>query len=603
MAQEFFGANPTSQASETNPGKGKNKMSLQDYFSVDTGLNKALGEDLEKFVKQFDERLGSTVKVLVLKAAGLRAPAVFAVKGKRAFGLLIEAGITKPLTTRLVNHGGRMTERQEVVDDIVDKRFVKAATEFLNESIKGTDVKIVGMSVVPKSAEILADMTVGYCVAYANIALMNSDAGLTAENITDSDYRLVNSFQFLPNSTTTSAFGVPLATDFKIQTTARKKSANGNKITASLNEDSEAFMLSSVNGRIDAFYQPKNAFSLNNSNTIFGAQQMPSPGYIGLVVLNDINGLSTDGTGRETLLTQLVGIASAARLAAGQNFQRVWQPTPGEQNTKENPGLVALEHNVFGDINYEPQELEIHHGIGKAKDNEMNLTQLVQSYFHKTALIVLEVQSNGPNSFIQNKFIKAAKGDLDAAKEIGAELDFFTGGKFGKIFDIEKQSIAAIKPVVTHAGYYLAEDNNTRVDIASIDHMVKLRAYGTEPSAMYTLTPSPEKNSFDQLSKRHELLQEIASSFRQTGWKSQVFFNPKFIQAIIKSFDSAGLRMGTENLETQGNQFSNNIVLDSVLGDLNDGIELGDLFSDSILDSSGNSILDTDMLDLSGSIL
>lgn len=599
MAEQFFSDQKTT--SQTKPGA--NAMSLQDYFSVDTGLNKSLGENLEKFIEKFEERLGSGTKVLVLKSPSLRAPAVFAVKEGRAFGHLIEAGITKPLTTRLSNQNGRMVERAETAADIVDERFVKVATEFLNKSISGA-VKIVGVSVVPKSADILNDNVIGYCVAYANLALLNTGAKLTAKAITDSDFRLVNSFQFTPDGNTLNPFGVPLATDFKIQTSARKKSSKGNNsITSSPNEDSDQLVLSNVSGRVDAFYQPKNRFLGQSNNVLFGAQQMPEPGYIGLVVLNDINGLSEDGRGRETLMTQLIGIASAARLAANQNFQRVWQPTPGENNTKENPGLVALEHNVFNDMNYEPQELTVHHGVGKMKDNEMGLTQLVQSYFHKTALIVLECESNSPNSFIQNKFVKAAKGDSAAMKEIVDELNLFTKDEFGKIFNTETQSIAAIKPVVTHSGYYLSDDNQTRIDISSVDHMRKLRAYGTEPSAMYTLTPSPDKNSFEQLFKRSELLQRIAPSFRQTGWKSQVFFNPKFIQAIIKAFDNAGLRMGTENLESQDNGFMQTSILDSVLGDLNTGMELGDLFSDSVLDAAGNSILDTDMLDLSGSIL
>ena len=585
--------------SKTNPNPEEGKVeNFWGNYGIPTGINTSVSERVNKMLERMKEETDKSIRIFMLnQPVNVRAPIIFACLGNRVAGILLEEGITRPLTVKTDTVNNNLIEVQEVASNIIDEPMKAASRAFLiDQGIK--DPELINIAVIPKDANLEDESVIGYCMAYLRLAVIPNSRDVTIQQLKDNDAQVSISHNFNPAATFLTTLGRPLASDVTMSVTAAKKQTRKEQTTASLNQESPGFTLANVNVTIDALYQqPDVLATLQQSGALFGDNKIEAP-YIPLVVINDNNGLSPNGQGVESLTNQFIGIMAAAQLTRRGNWARPWQAIPGAVTKKTCLGNVGIECNLLNDPAFIPGPLKVSYA-GVADSSAITLPVLVNSYFKPTALLAIDVEIGSANQFAQRELLNC----LDSVKRPAAEkkiretLDRFTGNKFSARLP-ENTRMVSTDFARTHAGHFRDEKTNSKVDINSIDYFSKLDAWGNDPAAMADLQVIPRNNTAEKLHRRAKILQGAVPSFEQTGWKIRLYLTPEMTNALLLAAQDAELVMSSENMDQNSpDQANRDTGLGSLIAGLDKSQAVDSLFSGSSVNSGEESLFNDSHLD------
>lgn len=204
------------------------------------------------------------------------------------------------------------------------------------------------------------------------------------------------------------------------------------------------------------------------------------------------------------------------------------------------------------DIGAVGYELDITQGkaipTGRDVFSTTDLQELVQTYFHQSPLISIEVDPEGPYNWVLNHFVRAGAGDPTSTKAIVDAANILTGGLFSK--EWQGNDICLVRHVM-HNGTYVDDDNKVR-PLSDIDYLATLNLFGgTDKQSFQRWVRSFEAAELDpieRLADREELLRARLSSVEVTGYSRRVTFSKQFLVALETALTKCGYHPNPENL-------------------------------------------------------
>ena len=239
----------------------------------------------------------------------------------------------------------------------------------------------------------------------------------------------------------------------------------------------------------------------------------------------------------------LFSLTSVGALEKGSQWLRAFLSRLGTGKKNQ------LNLRDIGAIGY---ELDITQGkmipTGRDVFSTEELQELVQTYFHQSPLISLEIDPEGPYNWVLNHFVRAGAGDPISIKVIVDAANTLTGNQFSKTW--QGGEVCVVRHVM-HNGTYVNDDNEVR-PLSDIDYLAALNLFGgTDKQSFQRWVKSFEDQNLDpieRLADREELLRARLSSVDITGYSRRVTFHKPFLVALEAALTACGYHPNPENL-------------------------------------------------------
>ncbi len=427
------------------------------------------------------------------------------------------------------------------IDMTTDKFFNQYMKEMAETALlytEGQDNNLFSVSaiVIPKKHPLtdISNISPIYDFGVANITnVIKLNSGqvtdlLTAKDLKHSSLALVNSIQITPGSTYTSYLSQPIDGDFNMVLSVQN--ANKQDIRSAIHGADEDICLTSVIGRVDFFRQ-----MVNPATTNYGMQQQSVPGYVPVIIMTQVSRLGKSSQVNDTLLSQLLGIASLMPMinTDDNNWVSVFEPQIGEFSARTSIGVLGLEHNPYPGLQHQPGIVEIIPNGDQIRDaNKFTAKEFAQIFCSKNIIVALDILKGGPLEKIQNIIATATKGSKSEMLIIN-ELDAFSDGKFSKLWRIKDQPILSLNPTIIHAGFYTDGDNKQR-DIRSVDYLAALEWSNGNQQILGPFVSGflPDTVTDIHLDQKRKMLVQAIPNMTITGLYQRVFLNNEFISTL-----------------------------------------------------------------------
>jgi hypothetical protein len=360
--------------------------------------------------------------------------------------------------------------------------------------------------------------------------------------------KVTNAFDITVNTNEhqgTGYDGLPVRRDISITTmvTPRQRE-NANR---SVHGGNTPRMFTKLGGYMDVIWAPVTP-PVQGMGWI-PAETLPTVKYTPRFVITEMENMITN-----SLPGQLMALATARALLDNRNWWAAFQQRPRMNSMAKgsvdmrDPGAFNIEGNLEGSAGY-----------GSAIDTSTSTFTLVEmadmlsKLMHPEVLITLAVSRSGPDAWMNNPFVEAARGSTFAITEILRAADTLTGGEFAKYYGADPVSPVILTgndqigyQDVAHAGYYVDREGVKR-DIRDIDYLalMNLRGHNTpELGAQYTDTQNrQEYNARIRLDRRARIIQECLGSSEVvfTDIYRLVNFTGKFSVALARAVAACGI--------------------------------------------------------------
>ncbi len=180
----------------------------------------------------------------------------------------------------------------------------------------------------------------------------------------------------------------------------------------------------------------------------------------------------------------------------------------------------------------------------------VSIPDLVNTVCHDQLIYSLDVPEIGDNSYIENIFIAAANGDLQAYNAIITACNNLTNNMFGQMWQSGNAILVDDKCRI-HNGYFYFD--NKAVDFRELDYLAILGLFGErnpENVIAYANTFRPDATTeLQRLEERYRILQlaEGAGHMHLKGYSRRLTFTSQFIAALLGAFTHAGLTISLDN--------------------------------------------------------
>lgn len=537
-------------------------MGLAGRFK-DGGLGRSsVGEAVMKYTQVFreiiqehagDGETGIRVTSLDGQAQGLAMSSVLVTltseyQGQPYVGvytILIESSIGGRLQNRQVNMGqGTTAEYTAVPGDVCDDTYRQAVETVVRERHgKGAAVLDAGYTVIPVECSVEERDNLRKVLFHANKALVDIVSKATGQqaepttvrDIVDSQVVLTSliNYDTLPDH---NAAGLPVRSDLSVALQASSSSgAQGHH--------EQVLDITKVDGFIDLVYDANQDSQQQASPFGWAPQQQAPQRFYPRLVITD-NDTQVDAITPEL---QLLALSSTTVLSTNMAWAGVFVPdyNAGSVDLRD-IGAVGYEFNLTNNPQAEPAPVDT-----KADDfSTHDLQALIGTLVHDQLIYCIDVEEAGELSWIHGAFVAASRGSQSAHNSIVRAADNLTGGLFSQNFGNE--------PIVSsdnnriHLGYW-DDDNGNRRDLRDWDYLAMANYVGSRDIGLVR----EFVDTFDQVNIPIEMRLErreriysavLGSNYKIKGYAQRLTFNPKFIIALQRACEGAGLVVRTGNV-------------------------------------------------------
>lgn len=384
-----------------------------------------------------------------------------------------------------------------------------------------------------------------------NVALAAASSTLFTYAGGEDDYSLPNASQLrmsivqerynviasAANEEWLDATGKPRRVDVRLELkTGRPFDRNDRSQSLSQNV-SESTMLGWMGAALEFFHVPPPQMGYNSSNfDRLDNNESPIAQFFARYVITWMETAKIPSPSRLLFL-----LSMAESLRRPMNWYSLIRPTMRSSDTvaSRNIGLLNL---IASGYSTAGREL----GLPETNEDETKLQQWLSKVFHPNPIISMDVDLCGPNTWFMKDFADASK-LIDSPTEaaiaahdrlLGAAMVLTNGAIAEYGFEPGGNKLICFpEPTLIPMGTFTGADGHLRdarnIDLLSILNGPDAR-HDPKIALLYNDTFFPDSQS--QRDKCHitrlQLMQQLKSSFKHTGWAFRFTFNPEFISAL-----------------------------------------------------------------------
>lgn len=580
---------PQPQPTRNNPQQGNIKMnnmitSRQNYGISRTASSqsmRAILETIDKIAEADGGQLPNKLSYITLDGdkEGMKISAVVVVATPREINatnkfaayhtLLLDATSKADRRREMTTaKGGMRFERVIISGEAYDTKLSTRVAQAVGQQFPGYTLIDADSSVVPSAVDLKSELVVRNIVANATNAAGTLLAGQTNNDAWILTSEVVKNYSF-KNEVKSSyghfadLAGNPIRADVVMEMSLAAKQGNdginntNNSNDFVYNNDQTRDLITQMTGYIDIASVPQDAlppavtFGMNNGVNpnmfkINAARMIitniDTPGVSGelpviMQALGTLQLLQNKGMWKNVLLKQYKD--GAANMTGGVNIRDLSAisleapvvAAPGFQAEPQKPVRLPLMNNAI---------------------NDTVALSGINTYFIDQMLFSLDVEESGPSSWMIGVFAAAARGDVNARRDIFEAGDMVTNNKFSEIYKTLNNG-AMPTPVYNDdmyvdLGYYQSVQGQR--DIRDVDRLAVLNATGDSELETVNdwgnLQVNTELDALFRLSETRKIQQSIIPDMVVTGRAIRVTLNPTLVHAMALAVEATGLNYDTD---------------------------------------------------------
>lgn len=450
------------------------------------------------------------------------------------------------------NFMGTKYERLLVPADGYDKRMREEVAQRLAAKFPGYTQVSAEASVVPESVNPSNEREVLALTSNATIAaatMLQTKLGQI------DDFTLVGASQANMGVEIKSSFahgtnlaGLPVRSDVIIEMTdilAQSQNNQNNNDELSYSDAAATSLVSQINGYIDMIYYP------GGNNIGFGVQQNLYT-YVPRFVITNMDSEVTN-----TLPALLLALQTTQALAEQDRWQGALLRQHKEGASHPMRGVNIRDLGVIGlevprTTNFNPlQQLEetkpARFPTASAANGDAMVGTLIQTYIHPKSLVIsMDVEENGPNTWLTSIFVAAARGDVNADRELFDAAELLTLGNFSK--RLQQQGLDGARFMINdnaliNLGVWNSEYGLR--DIRDWDYLSVFNATGeADPNIIRDFSDQLVNSEVDpmfRLAENRKILTDLVDGVTITGRAARVTVDPGVLFCLSQAVRDAGL--------------------------------------------------------------
>lgn len=447
---------------------------------------------------------------------------------------------------------GTKYERLLVPADGYDKRMREEVAQRLAAKFPGYTQVSAEASVVPESVnpsnerEVLA-LTSNATIAAATMLQTKlgqiDDFTLVGAKDANMGVEIKSSFAH-----GTNLAGLPVRSDVIIEMTdilSQAQNNQNNNDELSYSDAAATSLVNQINGYVDMIYYP------GGNNTGFGVQQNLHT-YVPRFVITNMDSEVTN-----TLPALLLALQSTQALAEQDRWQGALLRQHKEGAAHPMRGVNIRDLGVIGlevprTTNFNPlQQLEeqkpARFPTASAANGDAMVGTLIQTYIHPKSLVIsMDVEENGPNTWLTSIFVAAARGDVNADRELFDAAELLTLGNFSK--RLQQQGLDGARFMINdnaliNLGVWNSEYGLR--DIRDWDYLSVFNATGeTDPTIIRDFSDQLVNSDVDpwfRLAENRKVLTDLLDNMTITGRAARVTVDPGVLFCLSQAVRDAGL--------------------------------------------------------------
>lgn len=247
-------------------------------------------------------------------------------------------------------------------------------------------------------------------------------------------------------------------------------------------------------------------------------------------------------------------LAALQVLALRQN--NVWAMaywSAATRNSKE------LDINDLGALGYEAALMRDEAGNGRFIETKGDTVtpevraRLVGDLFYPDLYVSVDVAEAGADTWNNEIFLAAARGDVVAKRALRQHANILTGGYFEKHYDGDGSIVVAFDSRI-HMGDYLDPVSRQRRDIRDYGYVAIANQFGANDLQQLARWSdsfiNPNEPAALREFRRYQILERSVQDLRITGMAWRCRFEPKFLFALANAAAEAGLALQVRLPET-----------------------------------------------------
>lgn len=448
------------------------------------------------------------------------------------------------------NFMGTKYERLLVPADGYDKRMRAAVEQRLAAKFPGFTLVTAEASVVPESvnpgneAEVLnlaSNATIAAATMLDNKLNRTNDFTLEGAAQANMGVEIKSSFNHAVNLA-----GLPVRNDVTIEMTDILGGAQTNNTSDELSYSDAAAtsLVSQINGYVDLIYYPSNSGG-------FGMQQNLYT-YVPRFVITNIDSEVTN-----TLTSLLLALQTTQSLAEQERWQGALLRQHKEGAAHPMRGMNIRDIGVIGlevprSVNFNPlaaleEQKPSRFPTNSPAAGDAMAGTLITTYIHpKTLVVSMDVEENGPNTWLTSVFVAAARGDEAADTELFDAADLLTLGNFSKRLaqaGVDRRGFMINDNALINLGVWNSEYGLR--DIRDWDYLSVFNATGeADPTIIRDFSDQLVNSDVDpwfRLAKNREIIADLVDHVTITGRAARVTVDPVKLFCLSQAVKDAGL--------------------------------------------------------------
>lgn len=556
------GNTATGAAQQSNPsGDQPNVMRANAFLRRDFQYRSNAVEIqhyLEAIDKQLTPEMKKTYRFIALDDPSSLAISALIMTGRwlaggkeHVFFYTLQIEATSRVSSFTDNVNGQQVEITRVASDALDEKMFAAVRQKVAEIFPGAretmhncGAAVVHTTVDPKNDEQIHNVLVmaGRAVQGHMVHAFGDEPPFSVTWI-PKDTRIQSRISYTP-APVVDASGSPLRTDVSVEVVSKLVRGQGPQ-----GIHNEERTLTHVGGFVDLIFTTPPPVQ-------FQGQIVPSQRYYPRFVVTSIR----SALDAETLETRLFGLVSGGLLMAkNMNWGGVFLTRHGVDPKHDLRDIGAVGYEVPLDASTPNVPLGKKLKTHDATFTRENLGELIRAAFHPQLVISFDAIELGPDWWLDETFVLAARNHPDAVAAILQAANNLTGGHFKNLF--KGGPILVDNNNRIHLGYY-SDDlvQGQKSDIRNLDYLALLNLVGDK-----TLQPvidwdkSFEDGMVDPRIRMETRLKILRSRYEDrmtiNGFARRLTFTANFLTALADACVQAGLDIRQESPQLD---FANN---------------------------------------------
>ena len=422
-----------------------------------------------------------------------------------------------------------------------DNDYMEKVAQVLKTAYPNANCFCAGSQVIPRNTDMVKDLTIiNSLISNSLMACLAVRANKFSQNIEPNLAAIKQTEEFIVSVKTTGQSqvtdyaGYPVWAPYRIQLDVSPINAGRSNNMGSLNRINATKQIGLVTGGMDFIYAPNNS-GQNNGMLVNQDSRKFRPRFI-------ITGM--EAAEHLTVGTQLLMLFASRSIQQNNGWMSHFVPKANAGKTIDLADIGAL--NIDGNLERSPTEFGEIMGL----NNTTEFINFVNRLVYPEVVYTLRVSDCGADSWYNNVFVAAARGDGDAINHIIKVANDITGGEFGKLWNTNNRPVW-INDDKDIMGYY-TDSNGQQRDLTSINYLAVQNVLGQRDKQI-GIDWDKANNDFNvsspvRMHHRNRIRQQVVQTeITYTGYCTLVTFDPAFINAFCDAVRATGVVFRSSN--------------------------------------------------------